>query len=226
MVVSEIILGMDEAGRGPVIGPMVFGIAGGNNNQLDVLRYNGVNDSKKLSSSTRDRFYKLISESLEIADTLVYSAKKITMMMETMSLNEIEVEGYRELLSQYVSRSDIVYLDAADAVADRFGKKVTDGLKIRYVSEHKADSRYTIVGAASILAKVTRDKIIEELGKEYSEKYPDIPPFRSGYPMDARKFLEEYYHQFRNFPPIVRTKWKSCKRIVNRYKENSIDDFF
>ncbi|WP_457753524.1 ribonuclease HII, partial [Thermococcus sp.] len=83
----------------------------------------------------------------------------------------------------------------------------------KIIAEHKADAKYLPVSAASILAKVTRDKAIEKLKKQYGE-------IGSGYPSDprTRKFLEEYYKEHGEFPPIVRKSWKTLRKIEEKLK--------
>ncbi len=81
-------------------------------------------------------------------------------------------------------------------------------MKVELVVENFADKNYPVVGAASILAKVERDRIISELGKQYGD-------IGSGYPSDEKtiKFLREYFHREKCFPPIVRKRWKTLQRI-------------
>ncbi|MCW4052950.1 MAG: hypothetical protein NWE78_07070 [Candidatus Bathyarchaeota archaeon] len=85
--------------------------------------------------------------------------------------------------------------------------------KVQIVSEHKADAKYPVVSAASIIAKVERDKAIREL----REKYGDLG---SGYITDAKTvaFLEKWINQFEDYPEFVRKSWKPAKRIKNNKK--------
>jgi len=219
---------MDEAGRGPVIGPMVIGLVSATPEQIGELARQGVNDSKQLSKSRRDKFRKVIENTTHKSDFLVVEVKEINEMMKSgVNLNEIEVIKYRELLKKHSKEAKELYLDAADVNADRFGKNVAGDLKhVKCVSEHKADEKYTVVGAASIIAKTERDRIVEKLDKEFQRKHPEIPSFKSGYPQQAKVFLEAWYKEFKSFPDIVRTEWKTCKNIEEKFTAKTLDDFF
>ena len=127
-------------------------------------------------------------------------------MQFAMALNEIE------------PKPEIIYIDACDVNAQRFGNNILHKLNFtpqQLISEHKADANYKVVGAASILAKTTRDHIIEQIKLEYGN-------VGSGYPSDpyTRKFLEEYYAQHHSFPPIVRTWWGTVDEIIKKAKTN------
>ena len=88
------------------------------------------------------------------------------------------------------------------------------------VAEHKADEKYPIVSAASIIAKVTRDGIIESYKEEYGE-------IGSGYPSDPKtiNFLKRYVEEFGELPKIARKSWKTSKRILeeNKKQKNLLD---
>ena len=127
-------------------------------------------------------------------------------------MNEIEVAEF-VAIAKVLSPQE-VYLDAADVKADRFGEKVGNlsGLASKgavIISEHKADSKYPVVSAASILAKVERDRVIAE----YHKKYGD---FGSGYPSDPKTvdFVTNLVKNNQKLPPIVRRSWDSVRKII------------
>lgn len=105
---------------------------------------------------------------------------------------------------------DIAYVDASDVLEERFGQHISELLpfKVEIVSEHKADRKYPIVSAASIIAKVERDKQIAEL----KEKYGD---FGCGYPTDPKtiSFLRQCIKKFGEYPDCVRKSWKTAKKV-------------
>jgi ribonuclease HII len=107
-------------------------------------------------------------------------------------------------------RPDIAYVDPADVVIDRFVKQILSILpwEPEVFSEAKADSIYPVVSAASILAKVRRDRIVAELRDEYGD-------FGSGYPSDGRtvRFLESWFEEHDTCPPFIRGSWSTVKRI-------------
>ncbi len=211
------ICGIDEAGRGPVIGPMVVAAVCADDEKLKDLN---VRDSKKLSPKRREYLAERIKEMAEQIVVRVVDPEEIDTMREKMTMNELEVEIFAEIISEL--KGDIVYVDAADVDEERFAQEIRKriGREIRIISKHKADSIYPIVSAASIIAKVERDRIIEEIAKE-------IGDFGSGYPADERtkKFLEEYYREHGELPPHTRRSWKSSKRLIKKSEQRHLGDF-
>ncbi|WP_457742663.1 ribonuclease HII [Thermococcus sp.] len=207
------VAGIDEAGRGPVIGPMVITAVVVDERNIPKLEELGVRDSKKLTSKRRE---KLFDEILSLADDyviLVLSPEEISSRNGT--LNEFEVENFAKALNSLRVRPDVIYADAADVDEERFGRELKARLSFEaeVVAKHRADALFSVVSAASIVAKVTRDREIEKLKKEYGE-------IGSGYPSDprTRAFLETYYKKHGEFPPIVRRGWKTLKKIEEKLK--------
>ena len=100
-------------------------------------------------------------------------------------------------------------MDAADVNEQRFGdniKKIVGNVNI--ISKHRGDSLFPEVSAASIIAKVERDRRIKKIEDE-------IGKFGSGYPSDPRtkEFLERYYARHGKLPPHTRKTWKTAKRF-------------
>ena len=211
------ICGIDEAGRGPVIGPMVVAAVCADDEKLKDLN---VRDSKKLSPKRREYLAERIKEMAEQIVVRVVDPEEIDTMREKMTMNELEVEIFAEIISEL--KGDIVYVDAADVDEERFAQEIRKRVcrEVKIISKHKADSIYPIVSAASIIAKVERDRIIEEIAKE-------IGDFGSGYPADERtkKFLEEYYREHGELPPHTRRSWKSSKRLIKKSEQRHLGDF-
>ena len=207
------IAGIDEAGRGPMIGPMVICGVLVDSERLPELVQIGAKDSKTLSHSRRLKLkakIELVAAKIEIRSV---SAADIDRLRKRTTLNEIEVKEFASIAKAL--RPQELYLDAADVKADRFGEKVGNlsGLASKgavIVSEHKADSKYPIVSAASIIAKVERDRVISE----YHEKYGD---FGSGYPSDPKTvdFVKNLVRNGKELPPIIRKSWESVRRILD-----------
>jgi ribonuclease HII len=124
-------------------------------------------------------------------------------------------------------KPEVCYVDAADVNEERFGRDIVSHLsyKPKMISEHKADERYPIVGAASILAKVTRDEYVKRIAKELEPKLN--LPLGSGYPADpvTKKFLETWVSQFGSLPPHVRQSWETCQRLIKNHKTKRLDNF-
>jgi len=206
------VAGLDDAGRGPIIGPLIIAGVLIDDSRIRELVSLGVKDSKLLSASARKRFegkikqiverYEYVELSPDQIDLVVHKAKKLH------RLNFLEAKAMAEVISRL--KPEIAYVDASDVVCERFAKHILENLpfQVRIVSEHHADSRYPVVSAASILAKVRRDEEVACLRAEYGD-------FGSGYVTDAKtmSFLENWIEQHGSPPPIVRRSWKTLKRL-------------
>ena len=203
------ILGIDEAGRGPVIGPLVIAGVMVDEEGLKRLIGLGVKDSKKLSPLQRNELYQGI---IGFAATHVVKiqAKELDRLMVRKGLNEIEAKHFAEIIEKTAPIK--AYVDAADVSPRNFELMIRGHLKAlpALVVEHKADERYPVVSAASIVAKVERDREISALHKIYGD-------FGSGYPSDPKTnaFLNTCFQKNRSFPECVRKKWKTVARASN-----------
>ncbi|WP_297093035.1 ribonuclease HII [Thermococcus sp.] len=205
--------GIDEAGRGPVIGPMVIAAVVVDEDNIPKLEELGVKDSKRLTPKRREKLFDEIIALLDDYVILELWPKEIDSRGGT--LNEFEVENFVKALNSLKVKPDIVYIDAADVKEARFGEEIKAKLdfEAEIIAEHRADDKFVPVSAASILAKVTRDRAIDGLKEQYGE-------IGSGYPSDprTRAFLESYYREHGEFPPIVRRSWKTLRKIEEKLK--------
>ncbi len=258
---DKIVLGLDEAGRGPVLGPMVMALVKSSAKDLDRFNDLGVKDSKRLSKNRREKLYNYIMENYEVK-TLILEAKTIDDMMKKISLNKIELMGFSRLINNILKKeyggfrhlhsrnmtygaksrgSDTfnninddktgsfndslsdklieIYIDACSSNERAFSNQIKSKLviynkNIKIIAEHKADDKYKIVSAASIVAKVIRDKIIDN----YKKIYGDIG---SGYPSDkiTVNYLENYVKKHGVLPEIARKSWKTSKNILKKYED-------
>jgi len=213
-----IIAGIDEAGRGPAIGPLVIAIASIDEKNLVMLQAMGVKDSKLLSPAARERIYK------ELLDVVKYeivplSPKEVDHAVESEStnLNWLEADTAAKLLNKM--QPPKAYIDCPSATPRSYTEYIQAKLDYdpQLIVEHKADTNYLIVGAASILAKVTRDRMIEEIKKKYNVE------FGSGYPADPMtiKFTEEHWNEYDFF----RKSWASWKNAANRHMQKTLKGF-
>jgi len=200
------VLGIDEAGRGPVIGPLVIcGVVLSSSNLLK-LSEKGVRDSKRLTASKREKLNTEIQLLAEGYELIIIPPQAI----DREGMNDLELKGVVKLIDKFLP--DQVFLDAPTRNCLSFERKIRELLaaetKVELVVENFADENYPIVGAASILAKVERDRRISELEKEYGN-------LGSGYPSDEKtiRFLKKYLNHYGCFPPIARKKWKTLVRI-------------
>jgi ribonuclease HII len=217
------ICGTDESGRGPCFGPLVVaGILVENDSELIRI---GVCDSKQLTPKKREQLAPMIKKIASKYEIIVLPAADIDDLRKTMTLNELEVFVYSKIIEKL--RPDICYVDAVDVKEERFGRDILSHLsfKPQMISEHKADANYPIVGAASILAKVTRDELVRKIAQEIEPKLN--LPLGSGYPADpvTKKFLRTWVSQFGSLPPYVRTSWETCQQLMKNQKTKRLDDF-
>ena len=217
------ICGVDEAGRGPVIGPLA--IAGVTfENDLELIE-NNVRDSKKITPKRREILSKRIKEFAVNYEITLISASDIDHMRKVMTLNEIEVNAFSKIIEKL--KPDICYVDAADVNDERFGKNILSRLsfKTEIISKHKADDIYPVVGAASILAKTRRDEEVQMIARELEKKL-DMP-LGSGYPADpvTQKFLRKWVKTFGKLPPHTRHSWKTAQNLLKESKIKKLDEF-
>ena len=217
------ICGIDEAGRGPVIGPLV--IAGVNFKDDSILIENNVRDSKTISPNRRKELANIIKENALNYEIIKISASDIDDLRKIQTINEIEVNGFSKIIDKL--QPDLCYVDAADVNDVRFGKNIQNKIKnkIKIISKHKADNIYPIVGAASILAKTIRDKEINNISTILEKKIN--LPIGSGYPSDpiTINFLNKWFEKYRTFPPYVRLSWRTTQKIINNYKNHKLNSF-
>jgi len=217
------ICGVDEAGRGPVLGPLVVaGVCATNESMLKNL---GVKDSKKISPLKRERIAQSLIKVVDNYDVLVIPASDIDDMRKVMTLNEVEVHAFSKVIKNL--KPDICYVDAADVNAERFGNNILANLssKINIISKHKADDIYPIVSAASIIAKSHRDNEVRKISEKLEKKLN--LPLGSGYPADpiTQTFLKEWVKRFNKLPPHTRHSWKTAKNIFLESTNKKLDDF-
>ncbi|MHC3129940.1 MAG: ribonuclease HII [Candidatus Bathyarchaeota archaeon] len=207
-----LIAGVDEAGRGPVIGPLVIAGVSIDEKDLPKLVDLGVKDSKLLSPQKRETLAVYIRELALKWHIILLSPAEIDRVVESKrklhKLNRLEAVTMARVIA--VLKPDVVYVDASDVLADRFGEHIAENLSFspKIISEHKADVKYPIVSAASIIAKVERDTVISQLQKKHGN-------IGCGYPSDSNtiKFLEDWIRNFGSYPDFVRKSWKTAKRV-------------
>ena len=187
----------------------------------------GVRDSKMLSEKKRNRLYGEIEEIVsDIKVDRIYPAEINEAMKNHISLNELEAVHFAGLFDQIKSDVSSIYLDSPDVIAERFGTRFkmsssrptkVIGIKMarekgvkytKVIAEHKADVRYPVVSAASIIAKVTRDREIKRLEKELRMR------IGSGYPSDYKTIdLIKKNLKTGLLNSHIREKWSTMDRI-------------
>jgi ribonuclease HII len=208
------ILGIDEAGRGPVIGPLIVAGVVIPEEKIPVLERMGIKDSKKLTPTRRKVLSRKLKNMFEY-ETVEITAQDIdNLRAKDVNLNEIEKIAMLKIIDKL--DADCIIVDSIDVNPKRLEKQLNSFVSdIKIISEHKADDTYIQVAAASIIAKYERDSIIEQLKKEYRK----IGEIGSGYPSDpkTKKFLENFSYD--EMPEIVRKSWQTVQNFKN--KENN-----
>lgn len=219
------VVGIDEAGRGPVLGPMVYGICYCPASQTDTLASLGFADSKELKQSTRDKLLQtLIQQSDMIGRGVeILSPNYISNCMlarDRINLNLLShntaIRMIRRLLERGVNISKVILDTVGDAKSyeNKLNKEFEGKLKIEV--HIKADSKFPIVGAASICAKVVRDWCVENW--VFREKVDFTSKLGSGYTGDpkTKAWLTENMDTVFGYPNIVRFGWSTCRKKLEK----------
>ena len=201
------ILGIDEAGRGSVLGPMVIAGVVVPEKMEKVLERMGVKDSKRLTPNRRTILSRKLKKMFPY-EIVVISAREIDdLRAQGVNLNEIEKNAMESILLKLKPEKAIV--DAVDVKAERFQENLRLDTGLNVIAEHKADDKYIEVSAASIIAKAERDDYIKEINKEYIKS----GGIGSGYPSDptTKEFLSNYTYE--EMPDFVRKSWATVAKM-------------
>lgn len=222
---NKYIMGIDEAGRGSLIGPMIVAGVVIEENALEKLRASGVRDSKQLSPERREKLIGVIRRGASWIGIVEVTPREI----DETNLNTITLNAMcwllKNAINDHESDLEVVYIDNVSGIKEYMVLRKLGSLeknlgrslhKPKIVIEPKADRKYLPVAAASIVAKVIRDKIL----LSYKEKYGLEG---SGYPSDTRT-TSWLFKNIKEVPPdIVRWKWKTVRNLDPR-KERGISD--
>jgi len=214
------IVGVDDSGRGPIIGPMV--LAGISMEESDIYKLEKLNvkDSKLLTPKKREHLYERIIEVVKDYKIILVEPKEIDEALESVNLNLNWLEAIK--FAQIIN-----YLNPDKAIVDcpspnikaytNYLMKFIKNNKLNLICAHKADVNFKIVSAASILAKVTRDREVEKIKKKYGN-------IGSGYMADpiTKKFFDE---NFEKHPEIFRKTWAPYKNHVNNKSQKKLGEF-
>ncbi len=209
MKTGKTVLGIDEAGRGCAIGPMVVCGVLLDPQASAELKEAGVKDSKMLSPARRAQ----LAEKIREVAKGVFIEEIPPSEIQERNLNLLEIWRAARIIS--ASGANRVYIDAPVGTAKGI-KTFREHVKWcvgepcpTIVAENRADATYVSVAAASIVAKVRRDSIIEELRHQFGD-------FGSGYPSDerTRRFLRDCHERDGGFPVCVRLRWKTVTRLT------------
>lgn len=202
-----IVCGIDEAGRGSFVGPMAIAGVALDERDLDTLQEAGVRDSKMLSPQARERLHHTILEYAKDYTVRRVRPRTIDNSVVLHGLSDLEIDRMAGIVRSI--QADTYYVDSCYADAELFGRTLSEASGNSHIlARTKADSLYTVVAAASILAKVARDRSISRIRKRH--------PVGSGYPGDTKTsgYLQKMYLSTGSFPDFARRSWYTACRIA------------
>ncbi|KAK9821849.1 hypothetical protein WJX74_004776 [Apatococcus lobatus] len=217
------VMGIDEAGRGPVLGPMVYACACCPLSTSLQLVSRSFADSKTLTEAKREQLFEEIQADEQMASaTDSLSAATISAQMlrrHKISLNALASDSTHRLIDAALAAKmnlHEIYIDTvgdAERYETRLGHRYPT---IKFTVRPKADALFPIVSAASIVAKVTRDHLLRDF--EVQESVDVSRQFGSGYPADpdTKTWLDQHIDPVFGYPGIVRFSWQTCESLLNQ----------
>jgi ribonuclease HII len=198
------LVGIDEAGRGSVLGPLVVCGVAVEKERLKYIERLKLKDSKKISPKRRVVLSRKIKKIAECHQVHISAADIDLLRSKDINLNEIEKIAMRKIIGD--SKPDVSFIDCIDIKPERFKKEIEKFQEnLEVVAEHGADDKYAIVSAASIVAKVERDMAIHKLRKQFAD-------IGSGYPSDPKTISFLKRTPYNDLPDFVRRSWSTIER--------------
>lgn len=235
-------VGVDEAGKGPVLGPMVAAAARADPASLPA----DVDDSKRVAPERREELATLLREREDVA-VAVAVVEPAEIDAPDTDMNTLTVSSQARAVRRVVRPGDRVLADAGDTSENRFARRLTallpgpaeggtDGdavdagesgddpyASVDVTARHGADESDAVVAAASIVAKVERDARMTAI----DDAYPAYDGVGSGYPSDptTRSFLREYVADHGDVPDCARRSWSTCADVLAAAEQSGLSDF-
>jgi ribonuclease HII len=202
--------GVDEAGRGSIIGPLIVAGIAIRDSKISELSKIGVKDSKKLTKKLRANIFFSI---VDLADSLcIYKidCNEIDDNVFLKKLNNLEAEAMAVVINNL--HVDKVYIDSCDVNQERYKECVKCRLvscNTQLYSMHHADQLNLIVSAASIIAKIVRDNEVQAIRRIHHA-------IGSGYPSDEKTmcFIREWIKEYKNAPSFARKSWRPLRTML------------
>jgi ribonuclease HII len=203
--------GVDEAGRGSIIGPLVVAGISIKESRIAQLSEMGVKDSKVLTAKARAR---LFGQIMKVADSVCIrkvDPAQVDGSVSHRGLNKLEARVMASVINDI--GADEVYVDCCDVNPERYRCYISEHLNCRSKvhSMHHADSTNVVVSAASIVAKITRDQEIQLIRNRYRS-------IGSGYPSDEQtmRFIRRWVAKNGCAPEFARKSWKPLRLILGQ----------
>jgi len=207
--------GVDEAGKGPVLGSMFAAAVRAPPDAVPA----GVDDSKRLTAARREE----LAAELRADDRVEIGIAEIPpARIDAENMNDLTVAAHADALGTVARPGDIGLCDAGDVDAARFGNRVEARIdaSVAVDAAHGADGSDALVGAASVIAKSERERHVSDLRERFGE-------VGSGYPSDrtTRSFLRRYLEEHGSFPPPTRRSWSTCDSIRAEREQAGLGEF-
>jgi len=211
-----IIAGIDEAGRGAVIGPIVLAGVSIDSKDSKKLRLIGVKDSKELTPKRREELFKEIeSIAKDIVVVKVSACKISSFKAKGINLDKLEAMKISEIISML--NANKIYVDSIEQNSQKFESMIREFLpedkkNVKLVVKNYLDESNPAVSAASIIAKVERDREIEEIKRKVNFD------FGVGYSHDerTRAFIEKILQTEEQPPNYLRVHWETVEQIARK----------
>ncbi len=216
------ICGIDEAGRGPIVGPLVMAGVSVTEDKIELLKAMGIKDSKLIPAEKREILFDEIIKLVDSYDIIEISASEIDEYQERgINLNQMEARVAAKIINKL--KPSKVYVDSPEPAngGAKFGIMINEFLNVKpeIIAEHGADAKYVVAGAASILAKVSRDRevarIVEEVGAEIGSGYPHDPRCKAYLADNFRGPIHKY----------LRKCWATYKRLNEAQGQSNLSEF-
>jgi ribonuclease HII len=227
---AQRVLGIDEAGRGAVIGPLVICGVVCREDKTEDLTAAGVKDSKCLKPDDRNRVCEAARCHIDGLLYIVLTPQEIDRAVRSHQLNVLEARAMAAVINTL--EPDLAIIDSVervrpDAVEAGLGirnfRHLIEALVQRNVpimAENHADKNYPVVAAASVYAKVKRDELVASLYEKYGRN------FGSGYPTKKTfAFLVDYFGEHHRFPEDMRTNWKTRRKIEEYLTQHNLGEY-
>ena len=216
------ICGIDEAGRGPIVGPLVMAGVSVTEDKIETLKSMGIKDSKLIPPARREELFDEIIKLVDSYDIIEISASEIDEYQDRgINLNQMEARVAAKIINKL--KPSKVYVDSPEPAngGAKFGIMINEFLNVQpeMIAEHGADHKYVVAGAASILAKVSRDRevarIVEEIGADIGSGYPHDPRCKAYLAENFRGPIHKY----------LRKCWSTYKRLNEAQGQMNLSEF-
>lgn len=213
--------GVDEAGRGSIIGPLVIAGISIKQDRIMDLHHLGVRDSKMLTAKARTSLFAIVSEMVDSLCIYKIDCSVIDENVFSKGLNKLEAETMAYVIDNL--KADMVYVDSCDTDPGRYKHYIESRLitsKSKLYSMHHADSLNIVVSAASIIAKFVRDGEIQEIRKTHCN-------IGSGYPSDVKtmRFIRNWVSEYKCAPRFARKSWRPLRDMLEEVSTYKITQF-